>query len=885
MSLAHERADRAKPTAGAGAGASLPEGTLTFLLTDIEGSTRLWESRPDGMRRAMRRHDAIIGEAVRARQGRIAESGREGDSVMAVFMRATDAVAATLQLQLVLNGERWPQGCRLRVRAALHTGEAELREAHYYGPALYRCARLLGIAHGGQSLVSLATQQLVRASLPPGAAMRDLGSHRLKDLSLPEHVFQLEHENLPTSFPPLRSLDVGSVSLPAPVSSFVNREQELEELRAMQSVYRLVTLTGPGGSGKTRLALELAAGLGDRYPDGVLFVELATISDPRLVPATVARALQVREQTERSLSETLTRHLAPMRLLLVLDNCEHVVEAAAVLTAELLRSCPEVRVLATSRQLLGLSGEAVAPVAPLELPDSRTARSPESLLECPSARLFAERAGPRFRLKPGETGPLAHICNQLEGIPLAIELAASRAPALPIAEMARRLDARLHLLTGGGPASPPRHRTMEAAIAWSHDLLSSEEAILFRRVCVFAGGFDLVQAETICSDPSLPAGRVLDVLGGLVAKSFFNVADGRHRILETIREYGRARLEEAGEVDACHRRLAEHLRRLAPELPAMLPADRLDLLELELNNLRAALDWCESADPELGLALAAGFYDALHLRGHVSEGRQRLESLLSKAGEGSDASVHGHLAVSRLAYLQADPAAAQEHVDRYLSTVRDRGDRRGIAEGMIVAGQLALFNGRLQEAESCFSETLAIRRELDDLAGEAYALHYLGTAHAQAGDVDEARAMFGRSLAIRDELGSRDQGLVTMTFVGAIDFALGYAAAAWPRLMEALEVAGRLGDRRAAWAVDVLAWMAARQSDHHRALRLAGAASAMHEASGTRPPPNWQSLMENSLTRARAVLGAAALDAWDEGRAMSFEQALDYGRSGPPPEI
>jgi predicted ATPase/class 3 adenylate cyclase len=859
----------------------LPQGTVTFVLTDIVGSTRSWEERPQSMREAMRRHDEIVAAAVAANGGRLAESGREGDSVMAAFTTARDALAATLEIQLGLQAETWPEGCEIRVRAALHTGEAELRAGHYYGPALYRCSRLLGIGHGGQILVSLATRQLVFDSLPSPAELRDLGSHRLRDLTVPEHVFQVEHPALPASFPPLRSPEGESARLPVPLTSFIDREREQAELRDLLAHRRLVTLTGAGGCGKTRLAFQVAAALVERYPDGIRLVELAAISDPGLVPATVARALGVREEADRSLLETVAHQLTGKRAILLLDNCEHLIGAVAELSATLLARCPGLTVLATSREALDLGGEAVFVVLPLELPDGD--RTPEGLLACPSVQLFADRAGPNFRITRSDAAAVELICNRLEGIPLAIELAASRASVLRVSDIARRLDSRFQLLKGGARGLPARHRTLHAAIDWSHELLNDEERTLFRRVAVFAGDFDLDAAEAVCADSSLPTDRVLDVTSGLVAKSLVIAEEGRYRLLDTIREYARGHLQGAADEESTFKRLAEHLLELAGAAHGGYNSDSLDLLELHFINARPALHWCETADPELGLRLVSALYEVLVTRGHVSEARQWFERLLSQADAGSEASVHAHLLAGYLAYLSADRDSALSHLDTYLDTVRRRSDRKGIADGLILSGQLALFNRELDAALGAFGEVLAIRRELGDLTGEAFALHYLGTVRGQTGEVDLAGELFSQSLEVRTGIGRRDEGLVTLIFLGAQRFVTGDLRAAWSMLLEALAIAHRLGDRRAAWCLDVVATMAVAASEPVRALRLAGAASAMHEASGTRPPPTWRAMTEPALEPARIELGpAAAQAAWAEGEAMSFHEALDYARSGAP---
>jgi class 3 adenylate cyclase len=482
---------------------SLPTGTVTFLLTDVEGSTKLWEDHPEEMRTALARHDGIASAIVAAHEGVVIKSRGEGDSLFTVFGRASDAVQAACALQQAFYSEAWPEETPIRVRMALHTGEADLRDGDYYGTTVNRCARLRAIGHGGQILLSQATESLVRDSLPEGATLRDAGAYVLKDLRRSaEQVFQLIHAGLPAVLSPLRSLQPNN--LPQQLTSFIGREKEIGEIRELMGKTRLLTVTGAGGSGKTRLALEAAADLLLGEGDGAWLVELAPLSDPALTPQSVASTLGVREEPGRPVTETLVDHLRSKRVLILLDNCEHLLTACASLAETLLRNCPHVRILATSREGLGITGETTYRIPSLSVPDTKDAAKADSLARFEAVQLFMDRAQaaqPGFTLNDTNAPAVAQICVRLDGIPLAIELAAARVKAMSVDQIAARLDDRFRLLTGGSRTALPRQQTLRAMIDWSYDLLTEKEQVLLRRLSVFAGGWTLEAAEKVCADP------------------------------------------------------------------------------------------------------------------------------------------------------------------------------------------------------------------------------------------------------------------------------------------------------------------------------------------------------------------------------------------------
>ena len=482
---------------------NLPNGTVTFLFTDIEGSTTRWDRHEQAMGSALARHDTLLRESIAARNGHVFKT--VGDAFCAVFPTAPDALAAALSAQQKLAAEPWHQDLDgVRVRMALHTGAAEQREGDYFGTTLNRVARLLATGHGGQALLSQATYELVRDHLPRGADLRDLELHRLKDLQRPEHVYQLLHPDLPADFPKLRSLDPLRNNLPIQATSFVGRDKEIKAVKALLARTRLLTLTGSGGAGKTRLSLQVAADLTEGVDDGVWLAEFASLSDPGLVAQTLAQALGVREEPGRPITQTLVDFLRPRSLLLVLDNCEHVLDAAAELCEAILRTCLSVKILASSREGLNIAGETTYRIPSLSVPDLKRSATPESLSHYEAVRLFIERAQAAqssFSVTNANAPAVAQICHRLDGIPYAIELAAAKVRALSAEQINARLDDRFRLLTGGSRTALPRQQTLRAMIDWSYDLLSTEEQTLLRRLSVFAGGWTLEAAEAVCADP------------------------------------------------------------------------------------------------------------------------------------------------------------------------------------------------------------------------------------------------------------------------------------------------------------------------------------------------------------------------------------------------
>ena len=542
-----------------------PTGTLTFLFTDIEGSSRLWERYPVDLGPALTRHDAIVRAAIEGQGGYIFKTA--GDAFYGAFETATSALEAAVAAQRARFRNTWDETGPLRVRMAIHTGAAEFRENDYFGPSMNRTARLLAAGHGGQTLLSFASEELVRDHLLQGVSLRDLGERRLKDLNRPERIFQLIVEGLPTEFPPLRSMEVVPNNLPVQLTSFVGREREMTEVKRLLGTTHLLTLRGTGGTGKTRLSLQVAADILESFADGVWLVELAALSEPDTLVETVATVLGVREEPERPLLTTLVNYLQAKSLLLILDNCEHLIAAVARLADTLLRACPNLRILASSREAMGIAGETTWAVPSLSLPDLwrdklTGAELIEALSQYEAVRLFVDRATavqPSFVITNENAPAVAQICWRLDGIPLAIELAAARVKVLTLDQISKRLDDSFRLLTGGSRTALPRQQTLRALIDWSYDLLSEQEKKLLRRLSVFARGRTLEAVEEVCSGDGVEADDMLDMLSQLVDKSLVTrevEPDGepRYYILESVWQYGRGKLQEAGEMPALRAR-------------------------------------------------------------------------------------------------------------------------------------------------------------------------------------------------------------------------------------------------------------------------------------------------------------------------------------------
>jgi predicted ATPase/class 3 adenylate cyclase len=813
---------------------ALPSGTVTFLFTDIQGSTRLWEEHPEVMRLALARHDALMRSAIEQHNGHVFKT--IGDAFCAAFATAPDALHAAFDAQLAIASEPWPENVTIIVRMALHTGAAEVRDNDYFGQPLNRAARLLSAGHGGQVLLSLPTKELTRDALPPAASLQTMGEHRLRDLNRPETVYQLLHPDLPAEFPPLKSLDNSELpnNLPRQLTSFIGREREIAAIKVQVTKTRLLTLTGSGGSGKTRLALQMAADVLDQYPDGVWFVELAPLADPALVPQVVATALGLSEQKGRTFVQTLADHLKFKHLLLVLDNCEHLLSACAQLCDALLRACAHLTVLATSREGLGISGEQTYRVPSLSLPDPKEKLTLEQVSQYEAVRLFIERAVSSkadFVVTNTSAPALAAVCHRLDGIPLAIELAAARVRSLSVEEINTRLDNRFRLLTGGSKTALPRQQTLRALIDWSYGLLTDGEKWLLGRLSVFAGGWTLAAAEQVGAGESADGGtieewEVLDLLTNLVDKSLV-IAEtqgetARYRLLETVRQYARDRLVEAEEVWTVRARHWDHFLALAeaarPKLRSAEQAQWLAVLEQEHDNLRLALAFCleEPAGGEAGLRLGAALYQFWSTRGHLTEGRQHLSALLSRPMRQGDLKARADAlnGAGLLAQDQGDTTTARALHEESLTIKRELGDKQGIAISLNNLGIIAQHQGNNAAARTLYEECMTLSRDLGDKLGIAYCLMNLGNVAQDQGDTTAARALHEESLTIKRELGDKQGIASSLGNLGIVARQQNDYVVARALLEECLTLFRELGDKRnIASAVGQLGTVAQEQGD------------------------------------------------------------------------
>jgi predicted ATPase/class 3 adenylate cyclase len=757
----------------------------TLVFTDIEGSTRLWEEQADRMSQALAGHDALSRAAVQNHRGIVVKM--TGDGMYAAFADPVDALNATAMLQQSLDELAGAHQFPLRIRAGVHLGIVERRDDDLFGSAVNRAARIMKAAHGGQVLLSQAVVDQVRERLPPSVSVRDLGSVRLRDLATSEHVYQLVHPHLRQDFPALRSLEATPNNLPQQVTSFIGRERELAEGKRLLAGTRLLTLLGMGGLGKTRLSLQIAADVLDDYPDGVWFVDLAPIRDPLLVPSAAAQALGIREEPGKTVTQTLCAHLREHKLLIVLDNCEHLVSACADLVDKLLQAAPELRVLATSREALHIRGEQTYPVLPLAVPDRKG--DVETLLRSEAVQLFVERARlqkPAFSVSGRDAPAIAELCARLDGIPLAIELAAARCRSLSVSEINARLNDRFKLLTGGSRVALERQQTLRALVSWSYDLLQENEQIVLDRLSVFAGGFDLPAAEAVCGSEPILAEDVLDLVTSLVEKSLVMTehegGGSRYGLLETIkdfalerlatrggmqktiREFASERLKDRNDVAATAKRHCDYFFDLAKTINRKLlgaeQADWTHRAEADLDNLRAAiaLTLSGAADPTLAVKFEVALMRFRMLRGYSAEARNNIRTVLRLPGVQEQAFFRAHALYvgGVLATNQGDHVEATKMLMECLAIRRGLDNPRETAAVLSTLATLCLQQNDLVKAHEYEEEAIGIFRNLDDRLGEAIGLQTLGEISVRQSDDRSAGELFLECLAIARSIEHRE---------------------------------------------------------------------------------------------------------------------------------
>lgn len=774
--------------------AELPTGTVTFLYTDIEASTRRWEEQPQAMHAALARHDALMRGCIEDNGGYIFRT--VGDAFNAAFPTAPEALQGALAAQHALSSETWSgETGPIKVRMALHTGTPLIRDGEYHGQPLNRIARLLSAGHGGQTLLSQPAYDLVRDTLPKGASLDDLGEHHLKDLVRPEHIYQLVISGLPDDFPPLKTLDNRPNNLPVQRSLLIGREKELEAVTRLllRDDVGVLTLTGPGGTGKTRLGLQAAAELVDDFEDGVFVVQLAPISDPDLLPSAIAQPLGVKEATNRPILESLKDYLRDKQMLLLLDNFEQMVEAAPVI-ADLLAQAPRLKVLVTSRETLRIYGEHDFPVPPLSLPDLKHLPPIERMSQYEAVRLFIERAAavkPSFDINNENAPAVAEICYRLDGLPLAIELAAARIVILTPQAMLARLSSTLKLLTGGARDLPVRQQTLRGAIAWSYDLLDAGEQMLFRRMSIFVGGCTLEAAEAVCNaEGDLPM-DLLDGVASLVKKSLLRQIEGvdgepRFTMLETIREYGLERLAESGEADNIRRHYAAFFLTLVEEGGSSFinrfRIARLQQFDMEYANVRLVLEWSvsEAVSNEIGLRLVGYLFWYWNFGRYFSEGRAWLNKVLAcpDALDRTTLRANALFGAGFMAFLQGDYNMARLQLEESVGIWREAGEKEGLAYALHPLGMTDWAQGDYSAARDSLQESVALFRETGINFGLALALFSYGDAALGQGDDATARALYEESLALYRGLGDQWGASLPLTSLGRLAWVHGdYATA------------------------------------------------------------------------------------------------------------
>jgi predicted ATPase/class 3 adenylate cyclase len=876
-----------------------PTGTVTFMFTDIEGSTRLVQQLgTDRWSGLLDRHRELIRDAIRRHGG--VEVGTEGDGFFAAFPLPGEAVGAAADVQRALSSEPWPEDARVRVRIGLHTGTGRLdADGTYVGADVHRAARIAAAGHGEQVLISGATRILAGAELPAGTGLQDLGQARLKDLDQPEQVYQLTIDGLRSDFPPLRSLGGTPTNLPAEVTTFLGREREIGDVIGLLGQTRLLTLTGPGGTGKTRLALQVAARSMTGFPDGVWFVALGPISEADLVAPTIAHEVGIPDRGGRNPVGRLIDHFRGKRTLVILDNFEQI-QPAAVVVSELVTACSELVILVTSRSALHLYGEREFPVPPLGVPDPQHLPDFASLSQYEAVALFVERARavkPGFNVTNENAPAVAEIAYRLDGLPLALELAAARIKLLTPQAILARFNDRLDLLSGGPRDLPARQQTLRGAIGWSYDMLEPEDRALFTSFSVFVGGAPIEAVEEVCR-PAIEGGGVFDPLASLVDKSLIRQADTptgepRFSMLNTIREYAAERLDDEGDPEAVRARHADwYLALVADAAPRLMDPNKrlyLDALEREHDNLRAAITWAtDRGRAETALRLGAGLWRFWQMRGYLTEGRERIERALALPDsiDHPEARLAAVEAAGGVAYWQGDGLAAQRFYHESLELARLAGDATAEANAEYnlsfaymyspEGGQTAEERAR-RAREHAFAALDGYRR-IGDRAGEARTLWALSNVDWASNDFTEEAVDYARrSLAAFRELDDRFQigwASYTVALFALRNRDLDEAALG---LSESLAIFADAGDVSGfVLVIDAVALLANLAGDRAAAAHLSGAVAELERRTGTGLNPLNREVMEWVPEELRDNPETA--DAWKAGVLLSPSEAVDAAR-------
>ena len=919
-----------------------PSEIVTFLFTDIEGSTKLAQEHPESMPALLARHNEILNQAIESHHGFVFQV--VGDSFYASFQQAGDALNAALDAQQQLFQEAWSTA-PLKVRMGIHTGPAHLEDAsnkpRYSGyTTLALTQRIMAAGHGGQILLSQASHDSTRDNLSAQVQLVDMGERRLKDFLRTEHIYQASVPDLPSEFPPLNTLELFSHNLPAPLTSFVGRQKEIDEITKCIAEKRMVTLTGSGGSGKTRLCLQAGAACLDQFADGVWLAELAPVTSPSLVPQTLLSIFNLREDSQRSALEVLIDYLRTKSLLLLIDNCEHLIGDCARITETLLQTCPKLKILATSREALGIPGEFSYRVPSLGIPDPADVHSLENLEKVDSIRLFIERAQtakPEFALTEDTAAFVAQICSRLDGIPLAIELAASRVKVLTPEQIAARLDDRFHLLTGGSRTALPRQQTLRAAIDWSYSLLSEEEKTIFRRLAVFLGGWTLEAAESVCGEER-NGSDILDLLTRLVDKSLLLIEETpggmRYHRLETIRQYSREKLFDTDEVETVRDRHLDFYVHFAELVDEKLKSREQEAwhkrMAAEQDNLRAALEWGLSRDPDRALRIAGAANLFWTAGGYSAEGFRWTRDALERVGKspvyaGTTAEqrriarAKALCGLTRLYLSLGDNASAKGAAEESVALYRRSGDGRGLAFALVVLAYPLDFLGERDRAESILQESYSIAQAEGDVYVQCRSLNILARVIiALHQDLDLARQYIEESLRLAREAGLRSQEAQAREILATIAIHTNDYQSARVSLLESVRIYEEVGARfnvileksnlahlerrRGNFAgaleyyretilafrdiaqtgavshqLECFGFIALEENRDERALQLFAAASALREQRGTPMTPDEELYFAEQLTGLREKLDEKQFEqAWSNGRGMTMEQAIEF---------
>lgn len=861
-----------------------PGKTMTFLSTDIEGSSRLWEQFPEMMSLALARHEELLRQSVEAQHGVVFKT--VGDGIYAAFESAPKALIAALAAQKAICSKALP--IPLKVRMALHTGTAEQRGGDYFGATLNRVSRLLESAHGGHTLLSGVTHELICDSLPPHTTLRYLGEVRLRDLTQTEHVYQILHPDLSTDFPPLKSLTntVPSNNLPQQVTSLIGRKKESVEVARSLQNSRMVTLIGSGGCGKTRLALQVAVDLLGDYPDGIWFVELAPLADSAIIPQTVAHVLNVQEEAEKPLWQTLAERLKSKKMVLVLDNCEHLLPAVASLADTLLRALPQIRILATSREPLMISGETIYRVPSLSLPGSNPALTPQNLLQFESVQLFVDRASalsPPFVVTDANASALTAICLRLDGIPLALELAAARSRSLPLEQIAARLDDCFHLLTGGSRAALPRQQTLRALIDWSFYLLSENEQDLFCRLSVFSGGWTLEAAEAICNGGSHEPWKFLDLMTSLADKSLIVYVEqngtARYRLLETMRQYAAERLRERSGTEALRVSHRNYYLTLAQQsLPQGKDAlNNLTLLETEHDNLRTALA-ASFGDPESVEQMLESLRPISvfrRIRGYYREDKASLQAALAAGAKGRTAArASATSSAASVNLVLGNYEEARQQSKECVAIQRELEEPLKLADALMHYGNLLIETGDFPVGRQVLEEGLEIH-----LAHGGSGIGFygnLGNALIYLGEYEQAEKMMTQHLDLCRQSEMQEWEAVGLYNLGRIALVRADYEATYAYFMQSLNIRRELNDLPGL-LYDFLgvSFLAVALHQYEHASVLLGAYDGLSEQIGSRVLPADQLEYSRHCSTLRSKMGGEAFTAaYNTGRTLDWEQAM-----------